>query len=127
MQPIDVRDRLPTQDGTYLCIRYGMSYMPEAIEFFIDCDDEGTWADEILCREGGGGVKPYNQLTNAEKYWRTNYGKVIYWFEMPENHMSASDFKDYMLAELCSRGIDPDAIDGKWDRVEAHGETTCTK
>ncbi|QBX06262.1 hypothetical protein Va3_309 [Vibrio phage Va3] len=130
MQTIDVRERLPRESGTYLCIRYGMPYKPEPIEFDAgdeQLDEEARWFDSLSHVDGGGGgVKRYCELTNAEKYWRTNFGKVIYWFEAPENHMSGHDFKDYMIAELSSRGIDPDEITGGWEKIE-HGDIKCIK
>lgn len=121
MKPISVFDRLPEESGEYMCIRYGMPYRLEPIEFFAaeDEDETHSWSDTFgHMNAGGGGVRSYNKLSNREKYWRTNYGRVMFWFEPVENHMNHHAFTDYMLQDLANRGIDPEECDGEWDRIE---------
>ncbi len=121
MKPISVFDRLPEVSGEYMCIRYGMPYRQESVEFFAaeDEDETPSWSDSIgHMNGGGGGVKSYNKISNREKYWRTNYGRVMFWFENVENHMTHHAFTEHMLRDLENRGIDLDDIDGGWDRIE---------
>ena len=119
MKPIAVKDRLPTEEGTYLCIRFGMPYKPEPIDFFIDeAEGECGWIDSLGdMKGGGGGVSPYNLLDNKDKYWRRMYGRVLFWFAPPENHMNHYDFMAYCDADMSSQGIKRHEKDGKWDRI----------
>ncbi len=121
MKPISVFDRLPEESGTYFCIRYGMPYRPEPIEFFAaeDEDESHSWSDTFgHMSAGGGGVQSYNKISNREKYWRSNHGRVMFWFENPENHMTHHTFTEHMLRDLENRGIVLDEIDGEWDAIE---------
>ncbi|CAL9981119.1 hypothetical protein VPHK567_0248 [Vibrio phage K567] len=118
MQPIFVGDRLPEVSGEYFCIRFGMSYAPEPIDFHApdedDEDDYPRWGDTIP-HYGGGGVVPYKELSNREKYFRDNYGRVMYWFEKPEATLSHSQFVEFMLDEMREKNIDPDEVTGVAD------------
>ncbi|QZI87642.1 hypothetical protein MYOV011v1_p0375 [Vibrio phage 6E35.1a] len=58
---------------------------------------------------------PYKELSNREKYFRDNYGRVMYWFEKPEATLSHSQFVEFMLDEMREKNIDPDEVTGVAD------------
>jgi hypothetical protein len=120
---ISVTERLPEESGDYLCIRYGMSHAPESISFTkadpTDSEDRDRWFDRYV---GGCHAPRYCELNNAEKYWRSNYGKVLYWFELPINPFTSDLWQIYMNNDLANQNIDPTASDGTWISVNANGE-----
>ena len=84
----DASTTSPIYRGDYFCLRYGMPWKPEIITFEVgeaEFDEEGQWYDDLGTMNGGGGGVPCsNDLTEKQKHWRRNYGKVTHWFPSPD-------------------------------------------
>jgi len=85
-----VKDGLPEESGEYFCVRYKMPYKPEIMSFNNGyeehCDNsEPHWYDQLgHMNGGGGGRKNYTDMTEDEKFFHDNYGKVTHWFTSPD-------------------------------------------
>jgi hypothetical protein len=85
-----VEDGLPDETGDYFCIRFGMPWAPEIVAFdtgdvnFPEGDPPKFYDDIGTMNGGGGGVKLRKDMTEKEKHWSDNYGKVTHWFTRPE-------------------------------------------
>ena len=89
-QWVGVNDRLPEKDGEYYCMQYkAPGYGPRLVHFNATYDEgefheEAYWDDRLPHINGGGGaVKPYNLMTDKEKYFMDNYMKVTHWYPLP--------------------------------------------